>query len=297
MTTPDSNDAPIINASAGQRFTIANTELLDTRRAINFAASINERNPAYFDDTRPGGLMVHPAIAYSFQYNSQTRLGIPPQPKNRWIGVVHAETDIRFMRPFRTGQVITTQGRLVTRKQIKSGVYNVDRYQMCDGDGETLAEMDFVLIFRGALLEGGDRAFEQTPARPTPPEAPADPLSTIEMFIPPLAPHHYTAGSGIYAAIHTEKSVANAAGFPDVILQGSATKSMALSEIANQCFDGDATRISRLYGQLRAIVLTNTTIRLQINSIVEEDGERQVFFQVLNANGEPAIDKGLVVGR
>lgn len=285
-----------LDASNVGSYTRACTELLDLRGALAFASSVEARGEAFHDDTRPQGLCVHPGIAFALQFRSQGRPGASAARAEDWIGAVHAETDLAIHRPLCVGQVVTTQGRVVARRQLRSGVYNVERYRMTDERGELLAEMDFNIIFRGAVLAGGDVEIEPARTRPVMPAArAAEPA--IELYIARNALHHYTACSGIYAPIHTERRVAKAAGFADIILPGSALKSIALSKIIDRCFDGDATRIRRLCGQLRAVVPADTTIRIEVLATETTAQALHVFFRVLNQLGQEALANGIVSGR
>lgn len=284
-----------IESSGVGRVTVANTELIDRRRALVFAAGIGEVDYCRADDNRREASFVHPGIAFALQYNAQHRLGVVVGSSDAWIGAVHGETDLRIHRAFKIGDVVTTQGQVVARRQISSGVYNLERYRMTDGEGELLAELDFVLIFRGATLIGEERYLYPAPSKPAL-ETIAKPVLLREVYIPRNMLHHYTGCSGIFAPIHTEKSVAVAAGFPDIILQGSATKSIALSVIIATFFDGDPTRITRFCGQLRNIVLADTSIRIEALGAIEDAEYRHVFFRVLNAAGDPAVANGIVSG-
>ncbi|MBX9858128.1 MAG: hypothetical protein K2Y20_00870 [Sphingomonas sp.] len=285
----------VIDSAGVGRYTRASTELLDARRVLGFTAGLGEVGDALLGGEEP---LVHPGIAFVLQFNAQGFPGVSTASGSAeaWLGAVHAETDLRFHQPFRLGQAITTQGRVVARRQIRSGVYNVERYRMIDDAGALIAEVDFNLIIRGAALGGGDIDLDPLPPRPQQPEA-TEPEARIALFVPRRALHHYTAGSGIYAPIHTDRRVAVRAGFPDIILHGSATKSIAMSVIIAQCFDGDPTRITRLYGQLRAVVLADTSITVEILAQRQSGDETQVFFRVLNQDGDAAVANGLVIGR
>jgi len=285
-----------IDAAQVGRYTIAKSALLDARRVLAFAAGVIESGETYMDDLRPGGLAVHPGIAFSLQFEAQGQLGVAAGHAEDWIAAVHAETDLRLHAPFQVGQQVTTQGRLIGRKQISAGVHNVERYRMVDSTGVLLAEMDFNLIFRGATLRGGDVQLEPTPVRPLRPNA-APPKVLREIFIPRLALHHYTACSNIYAPIHTERRVARAAGFSDIILHGSATKAIAMSALIDAHFGGDPRRIERLYGQLRAVVQAGTSIMIETLAVVEEGERSTIFFRVLNHEGAEAVANGFVIGR
>lgn len=278
------------------RFTIANTTLLESRFTMAYAAAISDANPAFFDDLRPGGLDVHPCISFSLQWASRFRPDQKPNLRAAPFGV-HASTDLRIYRPFRAGEAITTQGQMVQKRQLRPGVYNVDRYRMTTSDGELVAELDYNGITRGATLDGPDVAVADEPAQPELGKATGEPLWRTEIPIGLHAAQQYTECARIYNPIHTEPSVAKAAGLPDIILHGSATKAMSLTAVVNQCFDGDATRITRLCGQLRGMVLMESVITVE--GLVEQvvDGEKRVLFRTLNGQGQPAVSNGIVCGR
>lgn len=279
-------------------YTVATTTLLDSRFIMAYAAAVNDTNPAYFDDERPGGLAVHPGICFSLQWASRFRPDIEPNPRAAAYGV-HASTDLRLHRPFRAGEAITTQGRTIQMRSMRPGVYNVDRFRMTSSDGELVAELYYNGITRGATLEGADAILDDEPAWPefgqgTPA---SEPVWRTEIRVPLHAGQQYTECARIYNPIHTEPSVARAAGLPGVILHGSATKALSLTAVVNASFGGDPTRITRLCGQLRAMVLMDTTIVVEALAEETADGERRVLFRTLNAEGRPAVANGIACGR
>ena len=275
---------------------IAKTTLIDTRYAMAYAAAINDANPAYFDDLAPGGVKVHPAIAFALQWASRFRPDQKPNPRAAPYGV-HASTDLRIYRPFRTGEAVTTQGMTIQMRQLRPGVYNVDRYRMTASNGERIAELYYNGITRGATLDGPDAVIDEEPAWPELSAATAAILWREKIAVARHAAQQYTECARIYNPIHTEPSVAKAAGLPGIILHGSATKAMALSAVINRCFEGDATRITRLCGQLRGMVLMDTT--LAVEALAEDivDGEKRVLFRAVTQDGQPAIRNGIVCGR
>lgn len=277
-------------------FTIAHTTLLDSRFTMAYAAGINDANPAYFDDLRTGGLNVHPGICFSLQWASRFRPDQEPNLRAAPYGV-HASTDLRMYRPFKAGEAITTQGQTIQKKQISPGVFNLDRYRMSASNGELVAELDYNGIIRGATLDGPDASIGEDPAQPQFGAVSGEPLWQAAIPIGLHAGQQYTECARIYNPIHTEPSVAKAAGLPDIILHGSATKAMSLTAVIDQCFDGDSTRITRLCGELRAMVLMGSEITVE--GLAEEvvDGEKRVLFRTLNAQGQSAVSNGIVCGR
>lgn len=277
-------------------YTIARTTLLDSRATMAYAAAINDANPAYFDDLRAGGLAVHPCISFSLQWASRFR---PDQKLNLRAAPfgVHASTDLRIYRPFKPGEAITTQGRMIQKRQLRPGVYNVERYRMTASDGELVAELDYNGITRGATLEGPDVVVDQEPQQVEFSTVSDQPLWQTEVPIALHAAQQYTECAQIYNPIHTEPSVARAAGLPDIILHGSATKAMSLTAIVDHYFAGDATRITRLCGQLRGMVLMNSVIRVEVLAEEIVDSQMRILFRTLNGQGQPAISNGVVCGR
>jgi acyl dehydratase len=277
-------------------FTIAKSYQLGARKIMAYAASINDTNEAYFDDTRIDRLSVHPAICFALQWNTRFRPDLPANPRAAPFGV-HAETDLRIYKPFEQDQIVTVQGQLISRRKISPGVFSVDRFRMTNSQGELIAELDYNGITRGATLNGPDREIEPSPSVPSVSDLPEEPLWTKDINISRHAGQQYTECSDIYNPIHTERSVALAAGLPDIILHGSATKAHALTTIVDRCFDGDPRRVTRLCGQLRAMVLMDTTIKVQCFGSFKKGDELQVFYRVLNQDGDLAIANGVVCGK
>ena len=95
----------------------------------------------------------------------------------------------------------------------------------------------------------------------------------------------------------TLSRVAKAAGLPDMILHGSATKALALTAIIGQYFDGNPELVTRLFGQLRGMVLMNTSIQIEVLAEQRRDDTLTLVFRVVNSDGQLAISNGVVTGR
>jgi acyl dehydratase len=290
--TESAGPDPVSTDGVGQH-TIARSYELTARRIQAYAAGINDGNPLYLDDAREGGLIGHPGLAFSFQWNSRHTPDVPPNPRIAPFGV-HAWTDLRMSRPFREGDIITSQGRTVGIEQIKPGVLTVGRYAMTDSAGETVAELDYAGIIRGAVSEGPNRPAPGIPDLPLAP-AEAEPLWTRDVYISPTAAQIYTECAEIYNPIHTERRAALAAGLPDIILHGSATQAIALSQIVDGALGGDSTRLRRFYCQNRAMVRLDTTIVVRCLADQTHDGEQTVFFDVRTQDGAPALANGVLI--
>ena len=293
MTTAAPTLDLVMPADVG-RYTVANSFNVDARSITAFASGVSDFNECYMDDARDGGLIGHPGMVFSFQWNSRFTPDMEYDLQLVRRGV-HAWVDVRFERPIREGDVITSQGRSIAVRQLEPGVLSSQRFTMRDSAGEVVAVMDTGGITRGARLDGPDQELEPAPPLPQPPANGAPPLWSAELAIDPQAPHIYTECADIWNPIHTERRVALAAGLPDIILHGSANIAIALREVINRSFNADPTRLRRFAGQFRGMVFPGRPVTVRALESRQEEGETTIFFEMLNHAGQPAIANGLAV--
>jgi hypothetical protein len=74
---------------------------------------------------------------------------------------------------------------------------------------------------------------------------------------------------------------------------------LAARELVNRVAHGDPTRLARLAGQFRAMVVPGSEIRVVCHGTTSlPDGDKKAaFFEVLNSSGEPAVKNGVAVFR
>ena len=84
---------------------------------------------------------------------------------------------------------------------------------------------------------------------------------------------------------------AAAAGLPDIIVHGTATWAIASREIVARRAGGDPSRLRRLHGRFRAMVIAGTPVTLEHR----DAGDAAVAFRVLNCDGAEAIADGYAV--
>lgn len=299
MTPPTIVREPLTLPAAlvGQR-TMANTVELTPRMCMAFAAGVDDLNPAYFDDTRSERLMAHPGLAFRLQWHSHYTPGRPFDVRApMWRSLLHAGSDVRYLRPLRAGDVLTCQGRTVALRPIKPGVLWIQRYTMVDTAGATVVELDHSAIVRDARIDGQERDESDSPPLPERAATGGEPLWSAATAIGATMPHIYTECADIWNPIHTERSVALAAGLPDIVLHGTATLAIAAREIINRELDGAPGRLERLTGQFRAMVIPGHPLTIRcLERRQRADGGVEIFFDALNHEGGAAIDRGVVAG-
>ena len=276
------------------RYTIAKSFEVTARSITAFAGGVDDFNPVYFEDDRPEGLIAHPGMVFSWQWNSRFTPDAEWDP-NLVRRSVHAWVDVQFERHAREGDVITSQGQSVAVKQVKPGVLAAQRFTFRDSQGETVAIMDTGGITRGAELDGAAAELASAPPLPQRSSDDGAPVWSTTFPIDPQAPHVYTECADIWNPIHTERKVALAAGLPDIILHGSANILIALREVINRSLDGDPTRVTRYAGQFRGMVIPGRDVTVSALEVRDEGDREIVFYEMRNDQGELAIANGVVV--
>ena len=163
---------------------------------------------------------------------------------------------------------------------------------MKDASSALVATMDEGAIARGARTDGPDVSLAGAPPLPVP-AGPQVSGWSATILVSREAPHVYTECADIWNPIHTERRIALAAGLPDIILQGSATMAIAARELVNRVASGDPSRLARLAGQFRAMVVPGEEFRVVCDGVgPDEAGGKVALFEVLNVRGEPAVKYG-----
>lgn len=282
---------PIATHAAGERLS-AHTEEISTRRLLAYAAGIGATEAPFFDDARSGGIVAVPAFCVSLEWpvvscdRSRELLQAPAEELRRGV---HASQDSFFHRPIRPGDRLVTEATVTAVEPTRAGALVTIRLRTVVADtGEAVVTSWSRSLYRGVEIRGEARVVEPAPAVDAPP-APAAP-QRVTLAVAAEMPHVYTECARIWNPIHTERTVALAAGLPDIILHGTATWALAGREIVRRYCDGEPGRLRRLHGRFRAMVRTDSEIHLDC-----ERCEGGVHFAVLNDAGEPAISHGLAL--
>ena len=222
------------------------------------------------------------------------RNGLTPDERLR---SVHATHDCHVHRLVRPGDRLDTRATVVLAEARRPGAYVVTRLDTVDTDGEPVCTTYQASVYRGVAVKGGDRVHAEPPLPPaaSAPNGGAPPLAEIPVPVAANLAHVYSECARIWNPIHTDVEVARRMGLPDIILHGSATLALAVSCVVDHAADGDPNRVRRLGGMFRGMVLMPSEIRFRLHADEVTDEGRIIAWDVLNAEGQPAITKGFVV--
>ena len=179
---------------------------------------------------------------------------------------VHATHDLHLHRPIRPGDVLSTVGPGGGVEARPPGAYVLMRLDSTDAGrragGDHLAGQPLPR-HRGGRRRG--RSTEARACRPSP-GAEGDPGSRRRGWTETPVPldagaaHVYTECARIWNPIHTDPVAAQRAGLPAIILHGTATHALAVSEVVARYAGGDPTRVRRIGGRFGGMVLLPSTV-------------------------------------
>jgi len=284
---------PILSSQVGADLGACEFEATP-RRLLAYAAALGVTDRTALDDTAEdfAGLPQFCVVAewpWASDPERSRELGLTLDEARR---ALHMGQDSRFHQPICPGMRLRVSGRLVEVRATRSGTLTVSRIETSDvATNEVCATSWSTALFRGVALEGEARSIEARPAAPLDDDVGTWLAAAEEVPIARELPHVYTECSGIWNPIHTERRVALAMGLPDIVLHGTATWAITGRELIRRYCPGQPTRLRRLAGDFRAMVIPGTTIRLRHG--VSGSDRASVRFTVLNAAGETAIADGV----
>jgi len=267
------------------------------RNTMNYAASIGDNNPCYFDDERERGVIAPPAFSVALTWPISERIWdyieAPDFPKEIIATQVHYTEHLMFHRPVRPGDRLRITGRIAAILPHTAGTHVVIRFDAIALNGAPVFTEHIGAIMRGVKCTDEGRGGDDLPKIPrTSGDSP--PLWESVIPIDALEPFIYDGCTNIFFPIHTSVKFAHEVGLPGIILQGTATLAYALREIINKEAGGDPFELKSAYCRFTGMVLPGTIIRVRLIRNDCNNGGSDLFFTVMNAEEKKAISGGYV---
>lgn len=281
----------------GHRFAPVDTTVA-LRATMNCAAAVGDANPAYFDDSRPGGVVAPPLFAVALSWplleDLPRRLGGGLAAEHA-LAAVHQVEDLSLERLLRPGDKVRLEGRVAAVLPHDRGTRLVLALQAKTSAGEPIHTEHVGLLVRGHSCDGDGRGADAVPQLS--PDGLGEPAWETELRIDPLAPWVYDGCTGIVFGIHTVPRMARAMGLPGVVLQGTATLGMAVRELTRQVAGGCPERVRRVACRFAGWVRPGTSLRLRCSAPEEDETGGSVRFRVLDEAGRTIVKDGLLAYR
>jgi acyl dehydratase len=262
---------------------------------MNYAAAIGDDNPLYFDDECSSGIVAPPMFAVAATWpiieNIPDFLDADDFPREILLTQVHYTEHIRFHKALSPGQALSIKGRIAAILPHRAGTQIVTCFEALDQNGEPVFTEYNGGMMRGVKCMDGGKGAEVLPSVP-------DRDSKIRLRweqrirVDSLLPFVYDGCTNIVFPIHTSKKFAHEVGLAGIILQGTATLALAVTELINREADGNPSKLEEIYCRFTGIVLPGSDIRLQVFYSMADNHSGSIFFEVINQEGDKAISHG-----
>ncbi len=272
---------------------------IDARWLMAYAAGLGDTLPCYLDTLRPEGIISHPLFPVCCEWPAllamRGRAVATALTADEHLRAVHATHDLVIHRSVRPGDQLTTRATIVGVERRKPGAYQVTRLDTTDATGALVCSTWQGGLYREVDVAGPDRPASDLPSVPHTKAVHNGVRAESPLPISALAAHVYTECARIWNPVHTDTAVAARAGLPGLILHGTATLALAVSQVVEIEANNDPQRIRRIAGRFGAMVLMPSEITIRILSReVTAEGD-VVYFEVRNDKGQPAVRDGLMV--
>ncbi len=216
-----------------------------------YALATNDPNPAYLDDSRPGGIVAPPIFPVRLTKEVMFKAVTDPGLNADLLRLVHGEQDKKFFRPIRPWDLVATRATIAGVEDKSSG--QILKVTMrCYEEGELADQADQALFIRAskkaaaaAGAGAGEKKGDEAAAAASGSAGKGEVLFESKMKVTDDQTLRYAEASGDNNPIHVDPEVAKMAGFPAMILQGLCTMAFASRAIVLEACAGNPTRLKR----------------------------------------------------
>jgi acyl dehydratase len=112
----------------------------------------------------------------------------------------------------------------------------------------------------------------------------------LPVTVPAWLAHAYSECARIWNPIHTDIAVARAAGLPGIILHGTATLALAISQVIRHA-DLDPRAVRRVRASFTGMVPLPSRLTVRVLEATEGTG---YLFDVLGEDNAPVLSRGVL---
>jgi acyl dehydratase len=258
---------------------------VNTARLAQFAAAINDANPAHAE-----GRIAAPVFANvpPMQVTIEALQGVTR------AFAYHGQHDFHLHRPIVPGMRLISRATLHGVQPSAAGVSVIVRTDTRTADDEVVNEQYFTALVAGARLAEGvgragpDHRFPEGAAAQTPMAKARYPMDADQT-------RRYADASRDYSDYALDLEAARAKGLDGVLVHGMLTMAFAGRAIVEKACGGDSTRLKRLAGRFsRPVYLVpNQAVTTTIWSLGRRDGRAVYGFEAREAGGAVVIRHGM----
>jgi hypothetical protein len=265
------------------------------RDIMNYSAAIGDANPRYFDDESSNGIIAHPiypvAISWNIIGRIQEFIVSEKFPTELLLSQVHYTEHLEIHQPLSPGLELVIKGQIVAILPHRAGTHVIIRLVAREKEGAPVFTEHIGAMLRGVECIGGSSGKESLPIVQNISDA-VDPCWTSTLSIDKLMPFVYDGCTDIVFPIHTSIKFARMVGLPGIILQGTATLALAVTELVNRELNREPTRVKSVSCRFTGMVLPGSNISVRMIEKRKNNTATDLLFDVCNIDGKRVISSG-----
>jgi hypothetical protein len=265
------------------------------RDIMNYSAAIGDANPRYFDDESSNGIIAHPiypvAISWNIIGRIQEFIVSEKFPTELLLSQVHYTEHLEIHQPLSPGLELVIKGQIVAILPHRAGTHVIIRLVAREKEGAPVFTEHIGAMLRGVECIGSGSGKESLPILQNISDA-VDSCWTSTLSIDKLMPFVYDGCTDIVFPIHTSIKFARMVGLPGIILQGTATLALAVTELVNRELNREPTRVKSVSCRFTGMVLPGSNISVRMIEKRKNNIATDLLFDVCNIDGKRVISSG-----
>lgn len=262
---------------------------IDARWLMAYAAGLGEMAACYFDTERRAGPAAHPLFPVCYEWPAALALRgmvLDEATARRGVHVTHR---LVIHRMPVAGDRLATTAQVTGIELHRAGAHVTLRFTTVDDRGAPVTTTEHGSLYRDVPVAGA----AAPSLRPGP--SPRGPLldgaaADEDIAVGPHAAHVYTECARIWNPIHTDASVARAAGLRGPILHGTATLALAVGRIVARDLDGVPGAVREVAARFTGMVPMPARLVLRRRPA----GGGRMPFDLTLADGRSVLRDGMV---
>ncbi len=268
-----------------------------------YASAIGSRNVTYYNyngNGVPSGIPDHGMAPPSFAVVHElflaeklwTEVGLhggPEQLGRNLLMLVHGEQDMRFYKPIRAGDTITSKAKVKNIEDKGSGELLLISVDSKNQNGEVVVESEWGLFIRG--IGSGQNPRTEGKKEKAKLDSSSQLLFRKIIRVPTDITYRYAEASGDRNPIHTDDRIAKAAGLKGIIVHGLCILSLTMRSIIECYLDGDPTKLKRLGSRFASPVYPGDVLMVDGWEMGKEGEKTVLGFEVTRREDDVKVLK------
>ncbi len=273
----DDREGP--NRSALGKVFKPSARFVEPEMIVAYAEAVDDRQEGYLNAE-----VAPPLFAVQPMFDSLLAAMKDEELDADLLRLVHGEQEMIFHDVLRPWDLLTPRSEIASIEEKSSG-WLIDVHQRLFRDGELVVEAHSGLFVRRAGGSKGSKGSKGAPEEPVRGELVAEETQVVADD----QPRRYAEASGDHNPIHLDKSVAEAAGLPNVILHGLCTMAFAARAVVNGPLEGRVEDLGRIAVRFARPVLPGAELTTRVWA-TDEEGAFE--FETVDEAGRSVLTRG-----